>query len=175
MIPEYSKGISQPPKLTIFAPRRRWTEFRAVLRNSTVADVFTEGFSFARRNIERSMRVLECQGRRPPVIFAAPARPSSEATFAEQGIAQRKALVAASRMSYYELSETDAYSTQRRRRCLHFVRNVTNRNRSAPARSSAVSANRNTISGWRWMECIIVQTAARPATSAWPTPNSTNP
>src|ERR1700677_1744915 len=72
MIPEYSSGMSQPPKLTILAPSRRWTEFRAVLRNSTVADVFTEGFSLARRNIERSMRVLECQGRRPLVIFAAP-------------------------------------------------------------------------------------------------------
>src|ERR1700677_656356 len=74
MIPEYSKGISQPPKLTIFAPRRRWTEFSAVLRNSTAADVFTEGFPLARRNIERSMRVLECQGRRPLVIFAAAPR-----------------------------------------------------------------------------------------------------
>src|SRR5580693_8235733 len=71
MIPEYSKGISQPPKLTIFAPSRRWTEFRAVLRNSTAADVFTEGFSLSRRNIERSMRVLGCQGRRPLVIFIA--------------------------------------------------------------------------------------------------------
>src|SRR5271169_7105839 len=73
MIPVYSKGISQPPKFTIFAPRRRWTEFRAVLRNSTVADVFTEGFSLTRRNIERSMRVLECQGRWPAVIFDAAA------------------------------------------------------------------------------------------------------
>jgi len=92
---------------------------------------------------------------------------------AQQGITQRKALVAASRMSYYELSETSAYSTQRRQRCLHFVRNVTSRNRSAPAKNSAVSANRNTIYGWLSMECTIVPTAARPATSAWPTPNST--
>src|SRR5271170_163998 len=97
MIPEYSKGISQPPKLTIFAPSRRWTEFRAVLRNSTAADVFTEGFSLARRNIERSMRVLECQGRRPLVIFAAPRASAAHGTFARQGITQRKALVAASR------------------------------------------------------------------------------
>src|SRR5580693_6781609 len=74
MMPEYSRGISQPPKLTILAPRRRWTEFSAVLRNSTAADVFTEGFPLARRNIERSMRVLECQGRRPLVILAAPER-----------------------------------------------------------------------------------------------------
>jgi len=42
------------------------------------------------------------------VIFAAPQRPRGEAPCAEQGIAQRKALVAASRMSYYELSETSA-------------------------------------------------------------------
>jgi len=90
-----------------------------------------------------------------------------------QANAECKALVAASRMSYYELSDTGAYSTQRRQRCLHFVRNVTNRNRSALARNSAVSANRNSISGWRWTECIIVQTAARPATCEWPTPNST--
>jgi len=78
------------------------------------------------------------------------ARPGARAahwTLAQQGIAQRKALVAASRMSYYELSETGAYSTQRRLRCLHFVRNVTSRNRSAPARNSAVSASRNTIYG----------------------------
>src|SRR5271154_941375 len=124
MIPEYSKGMSQPPKFTIFAPRRRWTEFRAVLRNSTVADVFTEGFSFSRRNIERSMRVLECQGTRPLVIFAAPRRSASNCPLAEQGIAQCKALVAASRMSYYELSEIGAYSTQRRRRWLQSVRSV---------------------------------------------------
>ena len=110
-IPEYSRGMSQPPKLTILAPSRRWTEFSAVLRNSTAADVFTEGFSFARRNIERSMRVLECQGKRPLVIFAAATRASGESAFAEQGMTQRKALVAASRMSYYELSETGAYST----------------------------------------------------------------
>src|SRR5579863_8922739 len=147
MIPEYSKGISQPPKLTIFAPSRRWAEFSAVLRNSTAADVFTEGFSFARRNIERSMRVLECQGRRPLVIFAGPNRANGDSTFAEQGITHRKALVAASRMAYYELSETGACSAKRRRRCLHFVRNVTNRNRSAPAKNSAVSANRNTTYG----------------------------
>jgi len=76
-----------------------------------------------------------------------PGRLSSESTFAEQGIAQCKALVAASRMSYYELSETGAYSTQRRQQCLQFVRNVTSRNRSAPARNSAVSASRNTIYG----------------------------
>src|SRR5271156_4997280 len=111
MIPVYSKGISQPPKFTIFAPSRRWTEFRAVLRNSTVADVFTEGFSLTRRNIERSMRVLECQGRRPLVILVALPRSPSNGPFAEQGIAERMALVAASRMSYYELSETSAYST----------------------------------------------------------------
>src|ERR1700685_1523809 len=87
MIPEYSKGISQPPKFTIFAPKRRWMEFRAVLRNSTVADVFTEGFSFARRNIERSMRVLECQGTRPPVIFAPSAAHCLHRLLALQGIA----------------------------------------------------------------------------------------
>src|SRR5580658_9737951 len=114
MIPEYSNGISHPAKLTIFAPRRRWTEFRAVLRNSTVADVFTEGFSFSRRNIERSMRVLECQGRRPPVIFVTPrASALHRCAFAMQANAECKALVAASRMSYYELSDTGAYSTQR--------------------------------------------------------------
>src|SRR5437588_7675826 len=32
MRPEYSTGISQPPKSTIFAPRRRCIELRAVLR-----------------------------------------------------------------------------------------------------------------------------------------------
>ena len=32
-MPEYSTGMSQPPKLTILAPRRRWAEFRAVLRS----------------------------------------------------------------------------------------------------------------------------------------------
>src|SRR3984885_6878263 len=90
MIPEYSNGMSQPPKLTIFAPSRRWTEFRAVLRNSTAADVFTEGFPLARRNIERSMRVLECQGKRPLVISAAPPRrrASSDACAAGNRAAQ---------------------------------------------------------------------------------------
>src|SRR5271168_3508692 len=34
VIPEYSTGISQPPKSTILAPRRRWTPLSAVLRRA---------------------------------------------------------------------------------------------------------------------------------------------
>jgi hypothetical protein len=79
------------------------------LRNSTVADVFTEGFSLTRRNIERSMRVLECQGTRPAVIFGGPR--GVLRTLAVQGMERCKALVGGSRMSYYELSEIEKCAT----------------------------------------------------------------
>ncbi len=39
--PEYSTGISQPPKSTIFAPSRRCRLFSGVLRSSMVADTRT--------------------------------------------------------------------------------------------------------------------------------------
>ena len=35
--PEYSTGMSQPPKGTIFAPLSRWTAWRGVLRSSDIA------------------------------------------------------------------------------------------------------------------------------------------
>src|SRR5271156_595952 len=68
-MPEYSSGMSQPPKFTILAPSRRWMEFRAVLRSSAVAGVVTEDFSSLRRNIEASMRVFECQGTQPAITL----------------------------------------------------------------------------------------------------------
>src|SRR5580704_10785807 len=41
--PEYSTGMSQPPKSTIFAPMRRCMTLRAVLRSATEAGVATAG------------------------------------------------------------------------------------------------------------------------------------
>src|SRR5882757_5462203 len=48
MRPEYSTGISQPPKSTILAPRRRWVALRAVLRSAAGAAVDTVQESFGR-------------------------------------------------------------------------------------------------------------------------------
>src|SRR5579864_2838385 len=42
-IPEYSTGMSQPPKLTILAPRRRCVELSAVLRSCVVVASITNG------------------------------------------------------------------------------------------------------------------------------------
>src|SRR3984957_3530694 len=63
-MPEYSTGISHPPKFTILAPVDRWTAFKAGLRSSAVAGVVKENFLQVGSNIETSMRVFECQGRR---------------------------------------------------------------------------------------------------------------
>src|SRR5579863_666495 len=141
--------------LRVSLPRRDGAgfDFRQVHRDSVIAST---GSDSSNRHTADCWSFSGRCGRTHGVLNGA---------LAAQGIEECKALVAASRMSYYELSEIGAYSTQRRRRWLHSVRNVTSRNRSAPAKNSAVSASRNTIYGWRSMECTIVQTAARPATS----------
>ena len=63
-IPEYSSGISQPPKLTILAPRLRWAAFNAVLRSCVGAGVLTNKISNLWLANHRSMRILECQENR---------------------------------------------------------------------------------------------------------------
>src|SRR5215475_10329901 len=44
----YSTGISQPPKLTIFAPKRRCSALRAVLRSSLILGEFAASIPHAR-------------------------------------------------------------------------------------------------------------------------------
>src|SRR5579872_2773801 len=44
----YSTGISQPPKLTIFAPKRRCSTLRAVLRSSLILGEFAASIPHAR-------------------------------------------------------------------------------------------------------------------------------
>src|SRR5437588_4934347 len=45
--PEYSTGMSHPPKSTIFAPISRWTLFKAVLRKAVFnSAVGLNGFSY---------------------------------------------------------------------------------------------------------------------------------
>src|SRR6202142_87917 len=43
VMPEYSTGISQPPKSTILAPSCRWTPFNAVLRRAGATGEDTAG------------------------------------------------------------------------------------------------------------------------------------
>src|SRR5215468_7554247 len=52
----YSTGMSQPPKFTIFAPRRRCNAFSGVFRRIAFAGEITESIPFARANLHGSMR-----------------------------------------------------------------------------------------------------------------------
>src|SRR5215472_10532607 len=52
----YSTGMSQPPKFTIFAPRRRCNAFSGVFRRIAFAGEITESIPFARANLDGSMR-----------------------------------------------------------------------------------------------------------------------
>src|SRR3954453_8130961 len=70
MRPEYSTGMSHPPKSTIFAPVRRWTAFKAVLRSpvfsSAVGLNSVSLLQFGRRCPERGgqpLKVTCCMGR----------------------------------------------------------------------------------------------------------------
>jgi hypothetical protein len=54
MRPEYSTGMSQPPKSTIFAPKRRWVALSAVLRSAggaAVVDTVQESFGKELRTV----------------------------------------------------------------------------------------------------------------------------
>ena len=66
------------------------------------------GFLIAEAKIERSMRVLECQGKRPLAHFRRSKLRVRCVRIRGAGNDAAKALVAASRMSYYEISETGA-------------------------------------------------------------------
>src|SRR5579859_907569 len=48
----YSTGMSQPPKLTILAPRRLCSAFSAVLRRLELAGEFPESIPFAQAKID---------------------------------------------------------------------------------------------------------------------------
>src|ERR1700683_5039450 len=61
----YSTGISQPPKLTIFAPKRRCTAFSAVLRSSVMREVVTDSIPCAQAEMHTNMR-LETRQRSEP-------------------------------------------------------------------------------------------------------------
>ncbi len=52
----YSTGISQPPKLTIFAPNRRCKALRGVLRSSLILGEFAASIPHARAEIDTSTR-----------------------------------------------------------------------------------------------------------------------
>src|SRR6516162_9072189 len=52
----YSTGISQPPKFTIFAPRRRCNALSGVFRRTGFAGEITESIPFARAKVDGSMR-----------------------------------------------------------------------------------------------------------------------
>src|SRR6516165_9409598 len=52
----YSTGMSQPPKFTNFAPRRRCNAFSGVFRRIAFAGEITESIPFARANLDGSTR-----------------------------------------------------------------------------------------------------------------------
>src|SRR5215470_7874445 len=72
----YSTGISQPPKLTIFAPNFLWSAFSGVFRSSVWVEEFTESIPLAQAEIDGSTRYKVRQRRLPRIrdILAANAR-----------------------------------------------------------------------------------------------------
>src|SRR3954447_21451051 len=62
----YSTGISQPPKFTIFAPRRRCTPLRGVFRSSGMVGKLTDCIPRAREEIDTNMRPES--GQRSPTL-----------------------------------------------------------------------------------------------------------
>src|ERR1700676_5111219 len=61
----YSTGISQPPKLTIFAPRRRCSVLSDVLRSSVVVDELSDSIPRARAEIDTSTQCATRQRSAP--------------------------------------------------------------------------------------------------------------
>src|SRR6266478_2845051 len=61
----YSTGMSQPPKLTILAPRRRCNAFSGVLRSSLLCGVAADSIPVAQAEIDTSTRSPTGQ-RSPP-------------------------------------------------------------------------------------------------------------
>src|SRR5260370_1948675 len=59
----YSTGISQPPKLTILAPRRLCSAFSAVLRRLELAGEFPESIPFAQAKTDVSTHPTPGQNR----------------------------------------------------------------------------------------------------------------
>src|SRR5215472_5223181 len=62
-IPEYSTGMSQPPKFTILALRRRCTPFNAVLRSWAVVGDVTRNSQSRSVKIETNMQLRNGQER----------------------------------------------------------------------------------------------------------------
>src|SRR6266478_7798816 len=52
----YSTGMSQPPKLTIFAPSRRCDALSGVLRSSVIGGVVTDSIPCAQAEMDTNMR-----------------------------------------------------------------------------------------------------------------------
>src|SRR5215467_9344136 len=52
----YSTGISHPPKLTIFAPRRQCNAFNDVLRSSFTGEIVEESIPIARAETDTNMQ-----------------------------------------------------------------------------------------------------------------------
>src|SRR5882757_3606624 len=71
----YSTGISQPPKLTILAPRRLCSAFRAVLRRPELAGEFPESIPFAQVKTDVSMHSTNGQKSRVVIMCAPMVRP----------------------------------------------------------------------------------------------------
>src|SRR6476646_3407967 len=59
----YSTGISQPPKLTIFAPKRRCIALSGVLRSSAMGGVVTDSIPYAQEEIDSNTRLEQRQRR----------------------------------------------------------------------------------------------------------------
>src|SRR5215472_4270928 len=65
----YSTGISQPPKLTIFAPKRRWSALRAVFLRVGVFGEFPESIRFTRA--ESDVSTHPNRGQKPREVIDA--------------------------------------------------------------------------------------------------------
>src|ERR1700730_17053767 len=78
-MPEYSSGISQPPKLTILAPKRRWTSLRAVFLSRAVVGVITANIlTSTSENQPCVFSVLaECPRQAIPPVLEGPTVPRS--------------------------------------------------------------------------------------------------
>src|SRR5260370_22144664 len=65
----YSTGMSQPPKLTIFALRRRCNAFSGVLRSALMGEVVEESIPIARAGIDTNMHFQSGQRSRGTRVF----------------------------------------------------------------------------------------------------------
>src|SRR5450755_3412487 len=66
----YSTGMSQPPKLTIFAPNRRCTALSDVFRSSLAVGVLTDSIPQAQAEIDTNTRPNKRQRSSQRSIFA---------------------------------------------------------------------------------------------------------